>query len=255
MGSIDSIRGLETWTTNPENYPSDYDIVFVGSSCWADTLQPAVRTYLNQERGMFRNIAFFATSDRGNAKNLFTKMLAMTIEEIEEEIKNCRGKGKPVQGEGPEDARLMFIGMAPGKEEPKTGRPFVGRAGNFLDQMLESIGIGRKEMYLTSPIKYYPGDRIVAKDAIRHGAEHLKDQMTCISPRMVILMGNIAAKVVFPEKKINGTKNHGSIINKNGICFFITLQPLWDSMILTIWWKWILISSRELSKAVCSKLF
>ncbi|MBD3209924.1 uracil-DNA glycosylase [Candidatus Micrarchaeota archaeon] len=156
--------------------------------------------------------------------------MEMTLKEIENEIKNCKTcrkdkKGLPVPGEGPSDAGAMFIGMAPGKKESETGRPFVGRAGKFLNEMLESIGINREDVYITSPVKYYPGDRNLRKEEIRHGAEHLKKQIEVLSPELVVLMGDVAAEAVFPEKDIKVTEDHGKTYRKEGTTYFVTFHP------------------------------
>jgi len=142
------------------------------------------------------------------------------------EIERCaqckKGKtGLPVPGEGDEHAKVMFIGMAPGKEEAKTGRPFVGRSGKLLTELLESIGIRRKDVYITSPVKYYPGNRNLKKSEIRHGTVHLLKQIKAVSPGIIVLMGNVAVQALLPDEKIRVTKDHGRFIGK----YFITFHP------------------------------
>jgi DNA polymerase len=152
----------------------------------------------------------------------------MGLDSIGKEIRNCskcKGIGKPVPGEGPDDARIVLVGMAPGKKESETGRPFVGRSGTFLDKMLEKAGINRDEVYITSPVKYYPGDRNLRKEEISHGASHLKKQIDIIEPEIIVLMGAVAAKALLPDENIKVTDDHGRTFRKDGIMYIITFHP------------------------------
>src|SRR3972149_6952380 len=85
-----------------------------------------------------------------------------TLAELHNEIKTCqkcqlyRGASRAVPGEGPADAKIMFIGEAPGWNEDQQGRPFVGAAGQFLDQLIASIGLRRNQVYITNVIKHRP---------------------------------------------------------------------------------------------------
>jgi DNA polymerase len=156
--------------------------------------------------------------------------MEMSLKEISDEIKGCRecrrGKeGLPVPGEGPADAKVMFVGMAPGAEESRTGRPFVGRSGKLLTEMLASIGVKRGEAYITSPVKYYPGRRGLRKKEIEHGAMHLRKQIEAVSPRIIVLLGDVAIKALAPEKKLKVTESHGKTFRKGDITYFITFHP------------------------------
>lgn len=152
------------------------------------------------------------------------------LRRIAGEIKRCsecrRNKsGLPVPGEGNPDARIMLVGEAPGPEESKTGRPFVGRSGKFLDRMLGLIGIERGDVFITSPVKYYPGRRAPTKEEVEHGSIHLKKQVEVISPEIVVLLGNVAVKAAFPEEKISLKKMHGKKIESRGRIYFVTFHP------------------------------
>ena len=119
------------------------------------------------------------------------------LQSIANQIQKCRtckrgAFGLPVPGEGNPNAQIVFVGEAPGKEEAKTGRPFVGRSGQFLNTLLKSIGLARKDLFITSPIKYYPGKRNITKKDIAHGRKHLLDQLNVIKPRIVGALGNVA---------------------------------------------------------------
>jgi uracil-DNA glycosylase family 4 len=151
------------------------------------------------------------------------------MKKIEEEIRKCKicrkGKfGLPVPGEGNLDAKIFFVGMAPGRNESKVGRPFVGMAGKNLEKFLKSINLRREEVYLTSPVKYYPGKRNLKDEEILHGMKHLKKQVEIVNPKIIVLLGEVAYFGFF-EKKEKITKIHGKIFYKDGRVFFVTFHP------------------------------
>ena len=98
-----------------------------------------------------------------------------------------------VEGEGPPDADIMLVGQNPGKEEDRTGRPFVGRAGKYLDKVLTQSGMARKEIYLTSIVKCRtPDNRTPTKQEIAVSIPYLVKQIEHIAPKLVVLMGKVA---------------------------------------------------------------
>lgn len=153
---------------------------------------------------------------------------AQKLEKIAKEIENCKvcrvGKsGKAVPGEGSADADIVFIGEAPGKTEAATGRPFVGRSGQFLRSMIRRIGLKEEDVFITSPVKYLPRrtrvkaglpDRGTPSSAdIAHGRVHLLKQLEVINPKIIVLLGSVAAQGVLGEKFAT-TKMHGKTIEK-----------------------------------------
>lgn len=152
------------------------------------------------------------------------------LKKVADEISKCEEckkdkSGLPVPGEGNPGASTMFLGESPGPQESKTGRPFVGRAGKFLTKMFDSIGIDRKDVYITSPVKYYPGRRAPTDDEIAHGRIHLLKQIEIIKPKLIVLLGNVALKALIPDEKLFVSKVHGRIIEKNGTTYFPTYHP------------------------------
>jgi len=148
---------------------------------------------------------------------------------VAEEIAKCeqckKGKfGLPVPGEGNPEAKIIFLGEAPGYQESKTGRPFVGRAGKFLTKMLDSIGLKREDVFITSPVKYFPGKRAPTLEEIRHGMVHTKKQIEIINPKIIVLLGNVAIKALLDEK-LRVSDIHGKVIEKNGVKYFPTFHP------------------------------
>jgi uracil-DNA glycosylase family 4 len=146
------------------------------------------------------------------------------------EIASCRecraGKsGLPVPGEGNPDADIMLIGEAPGREEARTGRPFVGRSGKLLTGMLEAAGIRREDAYITSPVKYYPGPRAPTRKEIEHGSTHLEAQIEAIGPGVVVLMGRTAVQAILPGEGIKVSLDHGKRVRRGAMEYFITFHP------------------------------
>ncbi|MBI2420886.1 MAG: uracil-DNA glycosylase [Candidatus Levybacteria bacterium] len=152
------------------------------------------------------------------------------LDEIAREIEKCKvckaGKsGKAVPGEGNPDAKVAFIGEAPGKTEALTGRPFVGRSGKLLRSMIVSIGFREEDVYITSPVKYLPDRGTPSSTDIKHGRAHLMEQLEIIKPKFVVLLGRVAAEGVL-QTRISVMKEHGKIIEeKGGIKYFLTLHP------------------------------
>lgn len=105
---------------------------------------------------------------------------------------------KAVPGEGPVSSGLLLIGEAPGRNEDLTGRPFVGRAGAILEELLSSIGIERGSVFITSIIKCRPPkNRIPRKDEIAACEGYLDRQIDLLSPEIIVPMGRLASEQVF----------------------------------------------------------
>lgn len=152
------------------------------------------------------------------------------LDQIAEEIKKCqickKGKsGRAVPGEGNPDAEIVFIGEAPGRTEAETGRPFIGRSGQYLRENIRKVlDLKEKEIYITSPVKYLPNRGTPTRQDIAHGRIHLMRQLDVIKPKIVVLMGSVAAQGVL-EEKIPVMKKHGTTLKKSGETFFLTLHP------------------------------
>jgi uracil-DNA glycosylase family 4 len=123
----------------------------------------------------------------------------LKLDRLNERIKNCRkcrlwqGAKNAVPGEGPLHAKLMLVGQNPGAEEDKTGRPFVGRAGKFLNKVLAENGIIREELFVTNIVKHVtPKNRKPSPDEIAACAPYLEEHIKTIKPKIVVLMGTVA---------------------------------------------------------------
>jgi uracil-DNA glycosylase len=153
------------------------------------------------------------------------------LDKIAQEIEDCKickvGKnGKAVPGEGNPDAEVVFIGEAPGRQEAVSGRPFIGRSGQLLRSLIRSIGMDDvKDVYITSPVKYLPDRGTPTSQDIAHGRIHLMKQFAVIQPKVVMLLGRVAAEGVL-EKNVFVSKEHGAVIEeKDGIKYFLTYHP------------------------------
>jgi len=154
---------------------------------------------------------------------------AKALQKIAEEISHCRlcrkgGTGKAVPGEGTPGARIVFIGEAPGREEAKTGRPFVGRSGKLLRQAIRDMGLDEADVFITSPVHYLPLRGTPSTAMIHHGRQHLFEQLSVIRPDMIVLLGNSAC-VALLDGKVEITKEHGTLLKKDGRNYFITVHP------------------------------
>lgn len=139
-------------------------------------------------------------------------MSALT--ELYKEIADCRDcelvkhRTKVVPGEGPEDAELLFIGEAPGWHEDQQGRPFVGPAGQFLDQLLALIGQKREQVYIANVIKCRPPqNRDPLPREIEACCTWLDRQIEIIRPKVIVTLGRYSLARYFPNEGIS--KVHG----------------------------------------------
>ena len=132
--------------------------------------------------------------------------------------------GQAVVGEGCADAQVVFVREAPGRHEAESGRPFVGKAGQWLRRAIRRIGLSEDAVYLTSPIKFRPSRRKPTATAVAHGRIHLRQQIDIINPRIVVLLGSTACLGVLSEK-VAVRARHGGLIERDGRTYLIYLPP------------------------------
>lgn len=149
---------------------------------------------------------------QGSAAERLTA-IAESIASCETCTELCSACTNPVPGEGDPEADIMFVGEAPGAEEDRQGRPFVGASGRFLEEMLVGIGIARSAVFITNIVKYRPPkNRDPHPDEIQECLPYLLDQIEVIDPKIVIFLGRHAMSVFFPDRKIG--EAHGQAINR-----------------------------------------
>lgn len=152
------------------------------------------------------------------------------LAELHEEVANCQacvlaqGRKNSVPGEGPENAEIVFIGEGPGFHEDQQGRPFVGAAGNLLEELLESIGLRREDVYICNVIKCRaPGNRDPLPEEIEACKKFLDRQVEIISPRMIVTLGRFSMERYFPGAKIS--QIHGQPRKIGGIIHYPMYHP------------------------------
>lgn len=115
-----------------------------------------------------------------------------------------KGRTNTVPGEGPENAEIMMIGEAPGFHEDREGRPFVGAAGKFLDELLAGINLKRNQIYICNVLKCRPPqNRDPFPDEMEACKSYLDQQIELIKPKIIITISRFAMGRWFPDKKIS----------------------------------------------------
>ncbi|MBT6731100.1 uracil-DNA glycosylase [Candidatus Peregrinibacteria bacterium] len=139
--------------------------------------------------------------------------MELTIEELQNKLKACKGcelakNSNPVLGEGNPKAEIMFIGEAPGQKEDEQGRPFVGSAGKLLNELIESIGLKREDVYISNVVKYRPPENRDPTDEEKAQCmPWLKMEILIIKPKVIVPLGRHALGHFFPKLAIS--KAHG----------------------------------------------
>ena len=136
--------------------------------------------------------------------------MSLTLDEIAMQVRGCtlcelyRSRTQGVPGDGNPEAEIMFIGEAPGWHEDKQGLPFVGAAGQFLNEMLESIGLTRSEVFVTNIVKSRPpGNRDPLPDEIAACSVYLDAQIAAIKPKVIVTLGRFSMARWFPGERIS----------------------------------------------------
>ena len=137
----------------------------------------------------------------------------------------CKTKNKYVFGEGNPNARLMFIGEAPGAEEDISGRPFVGKAGQLLDKMISAMQFSREEIYIANITKCRPPfNRNPEPGEAEACLPYLKKQIELIKPECIVLLGAVAARFLLKHEGALA-KIRGTWLEYNGIPVLPTFHP------------------------------
>ena len=153
-----------------------------------------------------------------------------TFSELEKDIEQCRRcslceeRFKVVPGEGPENAKVMFCGEGPGKEENLSGRPFVGRSGQLLRRAIEQSGLVPSEVFITSVLKCRPpNNRNPTTKELEACRMWLDEQIETIHPQIIVPLGNFACQVLLGKTGI--TAMRGRCFEKAGIKYCPTFHP------------------------------
>ncbi len=128
---------------------------------------------------------------------------------ISEAVKVCqkcalgRSRQTPIAGEGPADAGIVFVGEAPGAEEDRCGKPFIGKAGKIFDEVLEKANLQRSSVFITNVVKCRPPkNRDPAIEEIESCLPYLFSQFKIIQPKKIICLGRISSKALWQRLKL-----------------------------------------------------
>ena len=153
-----------------------------------------------------------------------------SLGEIAQLVRNCtdcplhQGRTNAVPGEGSPDAAIMFIGEGPGYQEDRQGRPFVGPAGQFLDELLASIGLRREQVYIANMVKCRPPQNRDPQPAeIAACSKYLDRQVELIDPDLIVTLGRFSLARFFPGETIS--RAHGKLRQKDGRHVYPVMHP------------------------------
>ena len=153
-----------------------------------------------------------------------------TLAELERQVRTCAdcplhaGRANAVPGEGPPDAEILFIGEGPGAQEDRQGRPFVGPAGNLLEDLLLSIGMTREQVYIANMVKCRPpNNRDPMPDEIAACSKYLERQIELIDPLLIVTLGRFAMARFLPGQSISRVR--GRLRTVDGRRIFPIMHP------------------------------
>ena len=153
------------------------------------------------------------------------------LEELAAQIRVCtrcplwESRTLAVPGDGKFTSKVMIIAEAPGKEEDESGHPFVGSAGRYLDHVLEGTGLDRSDFFITNTVKCRPPKNRTPKrnEVETCTSNYLFEQIELINPKLVVLLGGVAAKRMLNVKSINEAR--GRIIERDGRKYLVGYHP------------------------------
>lgn len=156
---------------------------------------------------------------------------AARLEELAAQIRVCtkcplwESRTLAVPGDGKSSSKVMIIGEAPGKEEDESGHPFVGSAGRYLDHVLEGTGLDRSDFFITNTVKCRPPKNRTPKrlEVDTCTSNYLFEQIELVNPKLIVLLGAVAAKKVFGVKSINEAR--GRVIEHEGRKYLVGYHP------------------------------
>jgi uracil-DNA glycosylase family 4 len=148
-------------------------------------------------------------------------MLAEVLPQVASQVAGCTrcdlhfSRKRAVPGEGPVNAEIMFVGEGPGFHENEQGQPFVGPAGQFLDELLASIGLAREQVYITNVVKCRPpGNRDPHPEELQACGDYLELQIQALNPKVIVPLGRYSMARFLPNAKIGEV--HGQAVRLRG---------------------------------------
>jgi len=136
----------------------------------------------------------------------------------------CKTRTNSVPGKGNFQSDVIFVGEAPGRNEDKSGEPFVGIAGKKLSIALDKAGISRESVYITNVVKCRPPNNRIPNTNERNTCQdYLKQEISIIKPKIICVLGNTAFNSILGGSEI--TKFRGKIVRKDNQLYFLTIHP------------------------------
>jgi DNA polymerase len=156
---------------------------------------------------------------------------AKRLDELAAQIRVCTrcplhvSRTLAVPGDGKYTAKVMIIGEAPGKDEDETGHPFVGATGRYLDKVLAGTGLDRADFFITNTVKCRPPKNRTPKrlEVETCTGNYLFEQIALVNPKLVVLLGGVAAKKLLGVKSINEAR--GRVIEHEGRKYLVGYHP------------------------------
>jgi len=153
------------------------------------------------------------------------------LETLHQEVRECtlcplhRGRLKAVPGAGNPEAEIMIIGEAPGQKEDEQGLPFVGAAGQLLNELLAGIGVKREDTYISNLVKCRPPqNRDPLPNEVEACSDYLHRQIDIIDPAVILVLGRHALQRLLPG--VDGiSRVHGRLIERNGRAYVPLYHP------------------------------
>jgi DNA polymerase len=191
----------------------------------ASIQEDAARPANEQDGAILTNNAYEAITD----EEIMTKSLA--LQKVRDEMgdckrcKLCQGRNNIVFGEGNPAARLMFVGEGPGADEDEQGRPFVGRAGQVLTNLINKLGFERGDFYIANVVKCRPpGNRDPEEDEISACRVFLEKQIDAISPVVIMTLGSVATRMLLSTEETI-SRMRGRFHDYRGVKVMPTFHP------------------------------
>jgi DNA polymerase len=194
-----------------------------------DMLPIKIKSLVNSHQSLLKTGDQWPMTNDRSAK-LSDKVAA--LQALKKEIGDCKkcklseGRTNLVFGEGNPDAKVMFIGEGPGREEDLQARPFVGDAGMLLTRLIKKMGFKREDVYIANIVKCRPPmNRDPEKDEIESCRMFVEKQIEIINPEVIISLGRIAAQTLIGNVSLKMTAIRGNFFDYKGIPLMPTFHP------------------------------
>lgn len=189
-----------------------------------------VRDWLILQKTLGKKRVFY-TAQTQEIVSLISPVQNSSWENLRETVLACtrcplsKSRTHVVFGEGNEKAKLVFVGEGPGFEEDRQGRPFVGKAGQLLNKMIEAMGLKREDVYIANIVKCRPPEnRMPQSEEIEACSSYLTHQLEKISPQVICALGNVAAQTLLQTEKTI-SRLRGLFHEVNGVKIMPTFHP------------------------------